>query len=478
MNIAGPVAGLIFGVTVLTVVVGLLAYTIYKVREQLRKKAVKARPAGSFDLEYFTEFALPADAQSAETPASKPSRGRLRLVLGIAAGVVIASGIPGVLWYQGRRLPITITGPHSAASLTGPTLDNVPRGAMPLLAHLPSRRASPFVGPSYDTNHDGAIQEGERARIHAEIPQFIVLSCDDNGSVEGLDWLDHTLKEHGIRGKTTFFMTANYLRGRPAYLGGPIEEYWQLEASENYVGLHGTTHADGTDGWSFARWTDENRTSQESIAKNLRPPEGWSWAAYPWGSRAPYLQLTDTYFESLEKLEPKVLYDSSLVVRPAPNANNAIEVRDLPWPFSLDGDLPAELERPYLLTTNTRATIGSHRLWEIPVYAWLVETGGTATPWQPSLDFNLWKFYPCTTPGPNVAALEVLEKNLRAHYRGNRAPFALGMHAQNYTSGKICERATFAAFLDRVDRLIEEGLNLRYTSMPDLVVWVDRKAHE
>jgi peptidoglycan/xylan/chitin deacetylase (PgdA/CDA1 family) len=332
------------------------------------------------------------------------------------------------------------------------------------------------VSPGYDANHDGVLDPEERPRIYADIPQFIVLSCDDNGSSEGLAWLDRLLKEHDIRAKTTFFMTANYLPGRPAYLGGPIEDLWALEARENYVGLHGTTHADGTSDWTVARWLDENKTSQEAIMKSAHPPEGWSWAGYPWGSRAPFLQLTDAYFESLDKLEPKVVYDSSLLVRPTTMQNP--DVRDLPWPFTLDGDLPPEVERPYLTTTSTRARLGQHRIWEVPVYALLMETKGTATPWQPSLDFNLWKFYPCTGAGPNLAAVDVLERNLRAHMSGNRVPFTFGMHAQNYGNDKACERATTAAFLSRVDRLIEDGHNVRYISMPELIGWIDRRGHE
>jgi hypothetical protein len=95
--------------------------------------------------------------------------------------------------------------------------------------------------------------------------------------------------------------------------------------------------------------------------------------------------------------------------------------------------------------------------------------------WQPSLDYNLWKFYGCPGSNANDDAVDALLANLRGHYRGNRAPFHIGLHAQNYTNDKPCERATIGKLFDQIDRLVDEGYNLRYVSMPELLLWVGKQ---
>lgn len=123
--------------------------------------------------------------------------------------------------------------------------------------------------------------------------------------------------------------------------------------------------------------------------------------------------------------------------------------------------------------TDSRAQLGRHALWEVPVYAWVMKNKGK-TEWMPSLDFNLWNSYGCQGTHVNEDAVNVLIDNLKGHYRGNRAPFHIGLHAQNYTKNKTCERAAIAKAFDEIDRLIEEGFNLRYAAMPELLVWMGR----
>ena len=100
MNIAGPLASLIFAITVLTVFGGLFAYGVYKARERTRKKPASTKKV----LQYFVEFQLPA-LPAAHAPgglmppvATQPSReGRpwgLYLVstLAVAGMITAASG--------------------------------------------------------------------------------------------------------------------------------------------------------------------------------------------------------------------------------------------------------------------------------------------------------------------------------------------------------------------------------------------------
>jgi hypothetical protein len=66
--------------------------------------------------------------------------------------------------------------------------------------------------------------------------------------------------------------------------------------------------------------------------------------------------------------------------------------------------------------------------------------------------------------------------NLDAHYRGNRAPFHLGLHAQTYAAGSACQRATIAAILDGIDKRRGDGADIQLISIPDLLAWMDQKA--
>jgi len=490
MNLAEPLATTIFAVTVFTVFGGVFAYAVYKARE--RTRGDRAATPGSPALEYFVEYVPEgADTSPIPTGAEATSRHLAVATYGLAALTLAAFAAASVFYVRGHRIfqpGRPAAGASSAMPPIGERLAGAPqtvpssariaaRPRPPDLATLRRRPGSLFVAARDDADGDGRISPEERARIHDHVPQFIVGCCDDNGAVQGRCWMREVFAKHAILGKATFFMTADYLEGRASYLGGPVHQSWQTLFDEAWGGIHGTSHAPGAEGWSQKRWRDENGTVQLEIVTRLRPPSGWDWASYPWGARAPFLVLSDAYFASLEKLS--VRYDASLVVRPpGPPPDAAQDVRDVSWPFTLAEPIPADVELPYLEREKRRVHLSRHALWEVPVYAWIMRPAGAAPRWEPSLDYNLFKHHPCSGDAPNLDAVEVLLASLRAHYRGNRAPFHIGLHAQNYTADRRCERATLETFFARLDRMIEDGFNLRYTSMPELLGWIDRASRE
>jgi hypothetical protein len=260
----------------------------------------------------------------------------------------------------------------------------------------------------------------------------------------------------------TFFVTGNYLEGRPSYLGGKIGAWWSFLAQESWVGLHGLSHARGSDRWSVATWGEEQRALVNELTIRVRPPEGWQWMGYPWGSRAPQLVATEAYFTSLEQLSPPVYYDASLVVRPV--SARALDVRDVPWPFTLDRELTDEVVLPFGEGASGRLALGKHSLLEVPVYAWAVMQKGELK-WIPSTDLSYYEVFPCSEM-PSATGLAMFEDNVLAHHRGNRAPFHLGLHAQSYAGDKKCQRATLEAMLDVLDRVGGAASKVKFEGIP------------
>lgn len=471
MNIAGPLASLIFAITVLTVFGGLFAYGVYKARERTRKKPA----AGKKSLQYFIEYELPVATAGGPVPIAvpRPTEGRPWALYALTVFAVTGMIGAGVYYYRsGRRLVLQGAWQRSGTGASAefpapPDRPRITRGAL-LELKLAARRASLFPKAKYDVNADGQLDAAERATLHAEVPQSIVFTVDDNGQAQGLLWLFETFERSKVLEHTTFFLTGNYAEGRPSYLGGPMTDWWSTLAQHGYVGLHGLTHEQGLD-WSRQRWTDEESSTLKDIIANVKAPEGWAWNQYPWGSRAPYLSFSDAYFAALDRLSPVMLYDASLVVHPVAPPGAAAAVlppRDQSWPFSLNTPMPADVELPFSKTLDSRVQIGSHAIYEMPVYSWAIKSTGGNLVWTPSLDVNIFQAHPCSGDGANTEVVDEFAKNLDAHYRGNRAPFHFGLHAQNYSADRRCERKTVEAILAKVAELTAAGQKLKFDSVP------------
>jgi hypothetical protein len=333
------------------------------------------------------------------------------------------------------------------------------------------RTASLLPRPSYDENRDERLSALERARVHAEVPQHVLIVVDDNGHAQGMRWLYETFEKHNLRGKITYFITGNYAEGKPNYLGGPINEWWSTLAREDWIGIHGLTHESSNIDWPQERWFDENAGVMHEITSHVTPGLGSAWTGYPFGARAPYLACTEAYLSALDRIEPHILYDASMVVHPTGPASTT--ARDQSWPFSLDTPLPLDVELPFSEKLGRRVALNKHRILEVPVYAWAVSRNGhsSADMWMPSLDANYFDVYPCKGDVANADGIKAFEENLKAHYDGNRAPFHLGLHAQNYMADRRCERASVEAMLAIIERLGSTENKVQFTSIPRFLEW-------
>ena len=514
MNLGGALATGIFALTALTVFGAFISYVIFKIRERSRRRfSAAAATGGEETLEYFVEFRPESQEDvSAHASSEAPRRGLWARVVASASLLMIAMG--GLVAYvvylnkkpsekgpKGKEAPALSGLLKQVKSLLAERkkpgeepVGAISRGPQHDFSRLQSRPAMLFPSAGLDLDSDGELQEKERKLIHSTTPQFVYVTSDDNGSVDGLAWLRRQARTHGFTGKMTFFNTANYLSGRKNHLGGNIDSAWQRLTDAFYIGLHGTTHAPGADTWDAHRWRREHATVLGEIRQRLRPPLNWTWDGYPWGSRAPFLMLTDAYFQALRQLEYPVIYDSSLQVLPGgegkkPHPDLDKEVRDLPWPFTMDNPLPDEIDRPWLAKTEARAEIGPHPFWQVPVYSWYLraqqaneaktttasKTAKQDGEWVPSLDVNAWRHHGCENPNGNTAIVRDLIDNLKAHYRGNRTPFHIGLHARQYTEKKACERATIGAVFAGIRNLVTDGYNIKLVSIPELILWIDQR---
>jgi peptidoglycan/xylan/chitin deacetylase (PgdA/CDA1 family) len=316
VNIAGPLASLIFAITVFTVFGGLFAYGVYKARERTRKKPAGAGKA----LQFFVEYVVPQPADGQEAKAA-PKAAPSALGVWAVTGVVLAGFVSASIYYYRSARKIVLQGgwgkTESAEFPGPPARPPLTRSAEPKPPDARGRAPSIVPRRKYDGNGDGVLSAEERNVLHAEVPLRVVVAVDDNGHTQGLRWLAERFDAHGVRGKVTWFLTGSYAEGRPSYLGGPVRAWWTALAQDGWIGLHGYSHDKGSEDWSADRWYQEDTTVMGEITAHVSPPSEWTWAGYTFGSRAPYLLVSDAYFAALERVDPKIVYDVSMVVHPA-----------------------------------------------------------------------------------------------------------------------------------------------------------------
>jgi len=293
-----------------------------------------------------------------------------------------------------------------------------------------------------------------------------------------LRWLQYVARELAFADKLVYFNTANYLPGRKNYLGGPVEQLWQKALDVGYLALHGTSHARSGNRWDVARWHREHATIVGEIERRLKLPWGWEWGTYPWGSRAPNLRLNAHYYAALARLGRNIVYDASLVIRPTARRGKSDLgelMRDLPWPFTMEHPLPPGVPRHQQL--NSVIEQEGAPLWQVPVYAWHLRPRRAGI-WRPSLDTYLWELYECRGEDANRQAIKDLLGNLDAHYRGNRAPFHIGLTPREYTRDQQCQRNTIEGLLKAIQGQYKSGRNIKFVSIPELLLWIDRHSGE
>ncbi|TDG50568.1 hypothetical protein AWZ03_002872 [Drosophila navojoa] len=244
-----------------------------------------------------------------------------------------------------------------------------------------------------------------------EIPQFVTITFDD--AVNAVNYAQYELlfsglvNPDGCAATGTFFVSheyTDYVRVNALYNAG------------HEIALHSVTHGDGTDYWREA----DVETIEREFGAQLQMLEAFAKVdpKRVHGVRLPFLQISgNNSFEAIKNLG--LTYDSSWPTQQ--HKNPAM------WPYTLD----------FLSTQDCQIgpcpDAALPGVWVNPMVTW-TDTEGYSCSMIDACAFP---------PADDVDALfEWMLENFNRHYKGNRAPFGMYLHAAWFSRG----RNYFAAF--------------------------------
>lgn len=343
----------------------------------------------------------------------------------------------------------------------------------------------------------------------SEVPQFIVVSSDDNGQVDGLKWFSEMMAQKqnpspevsnprtfdGDSIKASLYIAGNVLKNNTV-----VELLKGLYKRGFEMGNHTTNHV----GTVTLDWTKEEVSSHLTVKEYTKEVVDCNVGLVEKvgvkrsdikGFRTPFIAYSDTVLETID--QQAFLYDASII-----SGNETWEsigdVGTYFWPYTMEEGTPsATADNHY--TNAFDLYIGKHPgLWEMPVQMFqapedsLCEKYGTTPGLRKritdsvsyaspngkvdAVDYNLWSTFKLNKED-HIATLNY---SLDKSYYGNRAPLFYVIHSDFYTdnsyyssSFKSVEkaedrRATLEAFIDYA--LTKP--NVRFVSAEQLIDWL------
>jgi peptidoglycan/xylan/chitin deacetylase (PgdA/CDA1 family) len=344
---------------------------------------------------------------------------------------------------------------------------------------MPTIDARMPVGYDY-TDEVTATQDPPGGLEPSQVPMFVAFGWDDNGEPDGMQWAldmvkDRTNPEGSGNAATydasplsmTFYNSATYV-GRTGML-------WKAAYDAGHeIGNHTETHAEvlkqSTD---VIRWQNEIDTCNDALSGLGIPLDEI------YGFRTPFLGTSDVTLQMVQHFG--FWYDCSLEEGFAPGQDGT----NFPWPYTLNQGSPGN---DLLEDWGTKAPIEPHEgLWEMPVYAFLTppdeecEAYGLEPGFRDVLkervdyfepesgkitgfDYNTWEEFLMTVPEMTA----VLKYTLDQRLKGNRAPFLVGGHTDQYMAGKEERRQAIEDFLTYALTIPE----VRVVSVKKVLDWV------
>lgn len=318
-----------------------------------------------------------------------------------------------------------------------------------------------------------------------EVPMFVAIGFDDNAYSEGLKWIDEYSKDlknsDGTPVKFSFFNAGKYSDSAG-------EEWYNLYKNGHEIGNHSFSHPHGSKTyWSKSPATYEVLMTQDQWAKEMvDTDETQVGLGIPLkemrGFRNPFLEYTDQ--ELSAAYERGFHYDCSI----EEGYQGNIDGTNNYWPYTLDNGSPGNVAVSEWL--DTRDPIGSYPgLWELPVYALIVPPDELAekydfpvglrkkindakpyiegSNWKiTGFDYNLWRTDSGTDMLNGQEFLAILKYNLDLRLEGNKAPFMLGAHIDEYTTDE--KRKAIEDFVEYA--LSKE--DVKVTSFYNILQWL------
>ena len=316
----------------------------------------------------------------------------------------------------------------------------------------------------------------------SQVPQFVMFGADDNYYADGILWLVDTAfagktNPDGTPAQITFFITAGggsdadggiFTPGTVGQTPDQVVSSWQAAyAAGHEIGNHTWDHDQSNstagDSYTTAQWQGEITPSQAFLIKQANFP-----SCELDGFRFPYLEFDDEGFASAAAAG--FLFDGSMefgynwwvppVAAGAVLANGAdagcgygcgpgvyASGQNYWWPFTLDNG-PPSADSDGFDPTETKGVTAHPGFWEFLATTW----NQPPEPWDggvpasvatvTGLDYNMWEVQ---EEQPGVYNFcDALKNTFIQRYKGNRAPWNLGIHSTIYSPDDPATDAFFA----------------------------------
>jgi peptidoglycan/xylan/chitin deacetylase (PgdA/CDA1 family) len=299
-----------------------------------------------------------------------------------------------------------------------------------------------------------------------QVPQFVVLGCDDNPDVEPMQWLVDFLSSRrnptgggsaatfdGTPARVSFYTCGKFLDENPALQALHREAFEQ----GHEIGNHTQNHHHGG-GFSVEQWLQEISAGQLALVRAGIPEE----AIY--GFRTPYLENSANTYAALTRL--KFSYDASIEEGLQPSSGGDAFL----WPYTLDQGSPAH---DFVAAYGRVKPLGRHPgLWQVPNHVIIIPSDDVCERYdcRPGLrdrvqaairrndgwnwnkvtgkltafDYNMWTVAELK---PNEV-LGTLKHMLDLRLATNRAPFLFGAHTDCNPATEPGKRRALEAFID------------------------------
>ena len=348
-----------------------------------------------------------------------------------------------------------------------------------LLSQYPDMMASNPIYPGKASPVDRvAPSASPPAGLQAEaVPQFILLTFDDNPAVEPMNWI---MEFAGRRKNTdgsgialTFFTNGKHLDRNPEL----VRLHQKAFRDGHVIANHTQNHNHGSE-FAVEEWIDEMQQCTAAFARAGIPESAIT------GFRTPFLEYNAATFKALEEL--RFLFDSSL----EEGYQVDMDGTNYLWPYTLENGSPGNAA---ITSSNGKELVGSHPgLWELAVHAmvvppdeacrkygiepgvreriraillqtsdwdWAAESGKIT-----GYDYNLLEM--AKVSGNEFLA--ILKHSLDLRLEGNRAPFIFGGHTELYPLASPERREALEKFIDYA----LSHPQVRFVSTTHLIDWM------